>query len=195
MKIQKNLSLTNNSMLGLNQKGSRGSALLSHTEHVRYGRPATLTRVPRFKPSQINSKLWALLLYHQCSILTKGISRSSINHVDRTRSMIRVPWEKRWESDVKSNPRAFNLDASLLPCNLPLSFFLAKSSVALGEEEVGGWVGWKETSLSRPKGYTRFYSPAHTGHVRYTWVGPNNSKKCFLSFNPLFYYFSVQKGI
>ena len=33
------------------------------------------------------------------------------------------------------NPRAFNLDASLLQCDLLLSFSLVKSSVALGEEE------------------------------------------------------------
>ena len=75
----------------IESKGSRGAALLSHTGHVRYGRPATLTRVPRFKPSRINSKLWALLLYHQCSILTGGISKSCIDHVDRMRSVIRVP--------------------------------------------------------------------------------------------------------
>ena len=91
------------------------------------------------------------------------------------------------------SPRAFNLDASLLQCDLLLSFFLVKSSVTLGEEEVGGQVGWKETSLSGPKGYARFYSPAHTGHVRYTRASPNNSKKCFLSSNPLFCYFLVQK--
>ena len=36
---------------------------------------------------------------------------------------------------MKSDPRAFNLDASLLQCDLPLSLFLVKSSVALGEEE------------------------------------------------------------
>ena len=79
----------------IESKGSRGAALLSHTGHVRYGHPATLTRVPRFKTSQIKSKLWALLLYHQCSILTGGISKSCIDHVDRTRSAIRVPLEKR----------------------------------------------------------------------------------------------------
>ena len=93
------------------------------------------------------------------------------------------------------SPRAFNLDASLLQCDLLLSFSLVKSSVALGEEEVGGWVDLEETSLSRPKGYALFYSPAHTGHVRYTRAGPSYSKKCFLSSNPLFCYFSVQKGI
>ena len=34
-----------------------------------------------------------------------------------------------------------------------------KSSVALGEEEVSGWVGWKETSLSGPKGTLGFIAP------------------------------------
>ena len=57
-----------------------------HTGHVRYVRSATLTRDPRFKPSRINSKLWAMLLYHQCSILTEGIPKPCSNHVDRTRS-------------------------------------------------------------------------------------------------------------
>ena len=182
-------------MLGLNKKGSRGSALLSHTGHVRYACSATLTKAPWFKPSPINSKLWALLLHHQCSILTGGISKSCINHVDRTRSAIRVPLEKRWEGDVKSDPRAFNLDASLLQCNLPLSLFLVRCLVTLGEEEGDGWVAWKKMSLSGPKGYGWFYSPAHTGHIRYTRAGPSYSKKCFLSSNPLLCYFWVQKGI
>ena len=79
--------------------------------------------------------------------------------------------------------------------SLSLSLFLVKALVALGEEEGVGWVGWKEIKLTWPKGYALSYSPAHTGHVRYTRAGPNYFKRCFLSSNPLLCYFLVQKGI
>jgi len=42
------------------------------------------------------------------------------------------------------NPWAFNLDASLLQCDLLLSFSLVKSSVALGGEEGRRLVGLEE---------------------------------------------------
>ena len=54
------------------------------------------------------------------------------------------------------NPRAFNLDASLLQSDLLLSLFLVNSSVALGEEEGRRLVGLLEASLFGPKGYVLF---------------------------------------
>ena len=57
------------------------------------------------------------------------------------------------------NPRPFNLDASLLQCDLPLSLSLVKSSVALGGEEGRRLAVWKETDWSGPKGYFCFLVP------------------------------------
>ena len=57
---------------------------------------------------------------------------------------------------MKSDPRAFNLDASLLQCDLPLSLLLVKSSVALGEEEDDGWVAWKKMRLGWAEGVLLF---------------------------------------
>ena len=86
--------------------------------------------------------------------------------------------------------------------SLSLSLFLVKFDGRPRWEEGRRLAVWKETDWSGPKGYFCFYSPAHTGHVRYhtghvryTWAGPNYSKMCFLSSNPLFCYFLVQKGI
>ena len=57
------------------------------------------------------------------------------------------------------NPRAFNLDASLLQCDLLLSFSLVKSSVALGGEEIGGWVGWRRQGCLGRRGTLGFIVP------------------------------------
>ena len=91
------------------------------------------------------------------------------------------------------NPRAFNLDASLLQCDLLLSFSLVKSLVALGGKKGVDWLVWRRQVCLGRRDTLSFYSPAHTGHVRYTRSGPIYSKMCFLSSNPLFYYFLVQK--
>ena len=58
---------------------------------------------------------------------------------------------------MKSDPRAFNLDASLLQCDLPLSLFLGEILGRLRGEE-GRWlVGLEEASLFGPKGYALFF--------------------------------------
>jgi len=166
-----------------------------HTGHVRHACSAALTRVPRYKPSWINFKLWAMLLYHQCSILTEEISNPCPKHVDRTRSGVRVPWEKRWESDVKSKSLGLQPWSKPSPTQSLSLPFLGES---FGRPR-WGWgrrLGWMEGyKLTGPKGYALFYSPAHTGHVRYTRAGPSSFIICFLSSNPFLYNFLIQKHV
>ena len=57
------------------------------------------------------------------------------------------------------NPRVFNLDASLLQCDLLLSFSLVKSLVALGGKKGVGWLfGRRQTGLGR-RGNSIFIVP------------------------------------
>ena len=60
---------------------------------------------------------------------------------------------------MKSDPRAFNLDASLLQCDLPLSLLLVKSSVALGEEEGRRLVGLEEQVCLGRRGTLGYIDP------------------------------------
>ena len=121
-----------------------------HTGHVQYARSAALTRVPRYKPSWINSKLWAMLLYHQCSILTEGISNPCSNHLDRMRSGIRVPWESEWRCDWRSKSQSLRSWCKSPPIqspSLPFHGGNTKSPMIVEERRLG-WLEGGENNLA-----------------------------------------------
>ena len=96
------------------------------------------------------------------------------------------------------SPRVFDLDANLLRSNLPLFLFMVESldrQYGVTEEAASAWRRKREIEDQGRRGTDRYYSPAHTGHVRYLRAGVSFSKFYSLNSNPLLYHFLIQKHV